>query len=152
MLNLLKNIFLGESIRQKLQGISEEEMLEIFKEENDNESTCNPSNMCYSTTMTKEQIEKARLLSEFYSNLAKSGTGVETEIGGGSWIDDPSGPNLESNMEDYRVKSSYPKVWLCNYFKVKKIEHFRIVADPNQAAQLSANGYDLISYIPNITK
>lgn len=146
MLNLLKYIFLGEGVRQKLQGISEQEMLEIFKEENSEESTCNPNNLCYSSTMTKKQIEKARLLAKFYSELAKKGTGVETEVGGGSWINDLSGPNLESNMEDYRVKNSHPsRVWA---FKVKGTENFHLITDPNMAAQLSSNGYDLIPYIP----
>ena len=144
MLNLLKHIFLGEGIRQKLQGISEEEILEIFKEENTEESTCNPNNLCYSSTMTKKQIEKARLLARFYSKLAKNGTGVETEVGGGSWINDPSGPNLESNMEDYRVKSSHPKAW---GFKVKGSKDLHFVTDSNKALELVRSGYKLIPYV-----
>lgn len=103
--------------------------------------------------MTKQEIEKAKRLAKFYTNLAQRGVGIKKQsVLSDSWCDDAFGPNMASDMQRYMIKEALPKkarpekVWL---FKVKKTENFfRLVTDPHSAERYIALGHDLMAYIP----
>jgi hypothetical protein len=103
--------------------------------------------------MTKQEIEKAKRLAKFYTNLAKKGAGIKKQsVISDAWCEDAFGPNMASDIQRYMVKEAPPKkahpekVWL---FKVKKTENFfRLVTNPDSAERYIALGHDLMAYIP----